>query len=183
MFAGYGLLGTWLAGYVPVLGVLGLSALACLLAGGLVVAVKTTTRAVPVTLALLLIGGGYALGQVSWVALKPAGEVALVQGNIEQISKWEPENRIPIISTYEKLSASALGCRPADLAGGGDHSLCASGRALVAALGANVAQPSEATLLLGLPDVVEVSNAAGALDGYSFQNTAQALGAGQRTVR
>ena len=83
-----------LAGFFPVLGVYGVSALVAVLAAGPGIMIQRGPgRMLPWTVsAVLLLGLGQGLRSVVWTA--PSGEpvrVALVQTNIEQDLKWQPE--------------------------------------------------------------------------------------------
>lgn len=102
-------LDTPLAGIVPVLGELGASALAALTAGLIVWGVR---RPVPRTLVTAVVGiasvwvGSSLLLRVHWS--EPEGEpirVSLIQGNIPQDVKWDPEFRNHTLETYLRLTA------------------------------------------------------------------------------
>ncbi len=99
---GYALIDTPLAGYGPLLGALGMSWLAILSAGLLVLLLRDANRRWYGLAGLLLIwGGGWALTQVDWT--RASGEplhVALVQGNIPQAEKWLPEQLTPSLVRY-----------------------------------------------------------------------------------
>ena len=116
LFTGFGWLGlgyaqadSWLAGYVPVLGVYGASlamaltagALRCLLPGGRV-------RLVPAALLVLLWAGAGGLVRLEWTS--PLGEplsVALLQGNVSQDLKWDPAQFAATLDLYEELTRAA----------------------------------------------------------------------------
>lgn len=171
LFVGYGLMPTWLAGFAPVTGVFGLGFIACLLAALGVLCVRGTTplRIATGALAAALFAGGFALGKLSWVALGEAQEVALVQGNVEQLTKWDPANRLPILEKYELLSEPHWGAKliiwpEAAL------TLFAQQAAPWLASWQERGKAVGTTLVLGLPDVATAGN--------EFQNTAHALGAG-----
>lgn len=109
---GYSLNDTPLAGYAPVLGVYGVSWLAAVSAGSLVL-LWQARRAVLVPVAGLLLviwGAGLALGAVSWVEAEGRPlRVALVQGNLPQLTKWEPGAIEHHLSTYAELTRPLLG--------------------------------------------------------------------------
>ncbi len=97
---------TWLAHYAPVTGVLGVSWLVALGAGALVLLVVGAFR-VRVTAVLLVsvtLVGGLGLGQIRWT--HPAGEplyVSMLQGNVDQLTKWSSEFRNTNIQAYLDL--------------------------------------------------------------------------------
>jgi len=174
LFVGYGLMPTWFAGFAPVVGVLGLGFITCLLAASVVgvvgvVPAATVSRVITAVLVVALCGGGYWLSKMDWVDLGATHEVALVQGNIEQITKWDPENRLPILKTYEDLSEPHWG---ADLIVWPEAALTlfAQQAAPWLARWQKRGAATGTTLVLGLPDVAREQNA--------FQNTAYAVGAG-----
>ena len=108
LFAGYALLLTPFDGLAPVAGVLGLSALAAL-AGALgVVAVRAASWRLGLALAGALLA---ALACKGLDFTHPVGtrSVSLVQGNIDQRSKWLPGSRAPILARYQSLSESEYG--------------------------------------------------------------------------
>lgn len=97
---------TWLAAYAPVTGVLGVSWLVALGAGAAVLVLMGTLR--ERVIALLLVGvtvvGGFGLGQIRWT--QPAGEplfVSMLQGNVDQLTKWSQEFRNENIQAYLDL--------------------------------------------------------------------------------
>ena len=88
-----------LAGYAPVLGVHGVTALAVFTAAALALA-----RPRYWVMALAVWVGGWGLGQVAWT--QPAGEpvtVSLLQGNIAQSLKFRPEQVTGTLLTYRRL--------------------------------------------------------------------------------
>ena len=103
-----------LAGYAPVLGVYGLSFLTTWLAGltgefwihfrnqGW----RWSPMLSPVTFAFaVLMAGGVGLGQIAWT--QPEGQplkVSLLQGNVPQSMKWQPEQYVQTLLTYFQLA-------------------------------------------------------------------------------
>ncbi len=102
-----------LAGYAPVLGVFGLSFLSVLAAGCLALAWRVRRKPlVPLALLCATVFGGYALGALDWtVASGDPLRVSLLQGNIEQSMKWQPERLRQSLATYLGLAVR----HPADL--------------------------------------------------------------------
>ncbi|HET7776755.1 MAG TPA: apolipoprotein N-acyltransferase [Azospira sp.] len=100
-----------LAGWAPLLGVYGVSLCTTLLAAFGALAV-VTRKLLPAAIALALLGLGAGLAQVAWTM--PVGaplKVALLQGNIPQALKWQPERFLDSLSTYVALARD----NPADL--------------------------------------------------------------------
>lgn len=99
-----------LAGWLPILGALGVGGLIALGAGCLVSAMRGPLwkRMLSVVLLLVILVSGLPLFDLSWT--EPVGEridVALVQGNIPQDQKWLPEQRSATLSLYRKLTLAA----------------------------------------------------------------------------
>jgi apolipoprotein N-acyltransferase len=118
LFAGYGLLDTWLAGYAPMLGVLGVSymallqtsLLACALGRLLSLREISPPVLVTVTLVPVIWLGGWFLEQTRFV--EPTGTtltVSAIQGNVDQHSKWTRAMMAPILRTYTGLSETEWG--------------------------------------------------------------------------
>jgi len=94
-----------LAGYAPVLGVFGAGWLVALSAALLLVLLQGRGRVVSLIALAVIWAGGLLLGQVNWTS--PRGEairVALVQGNIAQQDKWQPEKLLDSLSQYADTS-------------------------------------------------------------------------------
>ena len=89
---GFSQIDTWLSGWAPVVGVLGVSWFVVVTVGVVLYCfygVKSPRRVLSVVLLLVAWAGGFWLNDVNWT--KPAGEpikVALLQGNIPQEIKW-----------------------------------------------------------------------------------------------
>ena len=111
---GYSQTDTLLAGFAPLAGVYGISALLLLGAGALVALLRSPRRLAPWALALLLApwGAGALLGRVAWT--HPAGppiSVAVLQGAVPEDLKWQADNVGPIRDLYSRLQQQALGTR------------------------------------------------------------------------
>ncbi len=93
---GYSQTDSFLSGYAAVLGVYGLSWLAALSSSLLLVSLLHSNNKKILSILLSVVAiwfGGYFLSQVSWTEAtgKPV-KVSLVQGNVEQKNKWEPNH-------------------------------------------------------------------------------------------
>lgn len=176
LFAGYGVMETWLAGLAPIGGVLLMSAAvaASAVAAVYVVTLRGRPGAVALVFLGVLWGGAFGAQQIAWVSLAEPKTAALVQGNVEQITKWAPSNRLPILKRYAALTEPYWG---ADIIVWPEAALT---------LFAAQAQPwlnqwqrrgkrTGSSLLLGLPDVQQLS-----ADEATprFENTAQVVGDG-----
>lgn len=112
LFLGYAALDTPLAGWAPLAGVLGLTAVLALLAGAVAwwaAALSWRRSAYPAALAALVVAGS-AAGDRSWT--QADGEplsVALLQGNFAQDVKWDPAQLPRILERYARLTEAHLG--------------------------------------------------------------------------
>ncbi|MCG8486887.1 MAG: apolipoprotein N-acyltransferase [Chromatiales bacterium] len=107
---GYSQLDSPLAGYAPLLGVLGVSWMVILSAGLLgYLLIGKSGRSWRVSALVLIWLGGWLTTDIEWS--KPAGEplsVALIQGNIPQAQKWLPEQLSPSLVLYANLTKQNL---------------------------------------------------------------------------
>lgn len=102
---GASMLATPLAGFGPLLGEYGMSLAVVLSAAALVGLLKRRTARIALPLLTGVWGLGFVLGQIAWV--RPAGEpvsVAIVQGNVEQARKFDPERFEATLATYRTLT-------------------------------------------------------------------------------
>jgi len=107
---GYSQSDSVLVGYASALGVYGVSLATAISAGLLAAMGRDRARAVRVYAPVLLLVwlGGWALGQIEWVAPHGAPlRVALVQGNVPLSQKWQPAYRQTIVDRYVHLSEQA----------------------------------------------------------------------------
>ncbi|MXY54156.1 MAG: apolipoprotein N-acyltransferase [Gammaproteobacteria bacterium] len=101
LFAGYAMLDTPLVSLAPVGGVLLVSLAAVFTTANLAVAVRSRLALVWAALPWLLAA---ALAGVSWTDRGESRTVALVQGNVPQELKWQPESRQMILGRYRDLT-------------------------------------------------------------------------------
>ncbi|VAX12197.1 Apolipoprotein N-acyltransferase / Copper homeostasis protein CutE [hydrothermal vent metagenome] len=103
---GYSQTDSPLAGYAPVLGVYGLSLLLVICAGLILLLLRNRSQWQGLLGFLLLIWlGGFLLTKYDWT--QPIGKpvkVSLVQGNVPQITKWDPKMIQARLDTYANLS-------------------------------------------------------------------------------
>ena len=109
---GYSLSDTWLAGFAPVTGVYGLSALVLLGAGALVTLFEGGRGARLAAALVLLVPWpvGFALERAEWTHAvgHPVG-VAVIQGAVPQDQKWQDANHDATLRLYRDLTVQALG--------------------------------------------------------------------------
>jgi apolipoprotein N-acyltransferase len=110
LYVGYAHLETPLGGWAPLGGVYAVGFSVALTAAALALpissAVSRRQKIAAIALTVLLWGTGYALLKTHWV--RPHGapvSVALVQANIPQSVKWDPENFRNTLDIYRDLSA------------------------------------------------------------------------------
>ena len=178
LYVGYAHLGTVLAGWAPVGGVLLMGFLLALGAALLVVFIEALLRGqrrlagVAVVIGLLPWLFGWGLGAVTWVEEGQRREVALVQGNVQQSIKWQPEMRFPILRTYQELSAPHWGVDLIIWPEAAITFMAHEAADVLAELNAR-GRAAGTTLVLGLPELERIPGG-----DVVFRNTATALGAG-----
>lgn len=109
LFAGYSQLDGPLFTFAPIVGVLGIGFALAVSAAYLVQLVlekpALRTRLVYLVLAVLPWAISLVLGSHNWVQRGQEYSVALVQGNVDQSTKWQQSSVLPIIKNYQSLSA------------------------------------------------------------------------------
>ncbi|NQD36853.1 apolipoprotein N-acyltransferase [Permianibacter sp. IMCC34836] len=120
LFAGYSQTDTWLGNLLPLLGVYGASLAVALLAALLLLVAKPqpgqrrihfvarVTTALVLVLLLTPVSSKPAQ-QAETTTAAPSLSVALVQANIEQSLKWQPEQLNRILNQYQQLTTPLLG--------------------------------------------------------------------------
>ena len=172
LYLGYAFRETWLAGWAPVGGVLFLGALVLLTVGMLRQLIRSAAGfgSLPAAAVLILIwGAGLALCRVNWTRPTDTLEVALVQGNVHQLSKWHAPGAVNQL--YKRLTEPHL--PRADLVVWPEGAVVRFqhlNRDFLQEM-AELALAAETSLVLGLP-VYDAS-----LGGY--HNSALALGLGK----
>ena len=109
LFLGYSQIITPLHALAPLFGVYGIS-LAVTLISGAVVLLATPKKSlllkgISVLIIIVIVSSGWILSERTWTqaAGKPI-KVSLVQGNITQTLKWQPEELMNILNIYRKLT-------------------------------------------------------------------------------
>jgi apolipoprotein N-acyltransferase len=108
---GYSMIDAPLRGYAALLGVYGLSLAVALSAGALLWLWQGRRRGWRLALPLLILlwGGGALLDRIVWTS--PVGEpirVTLIQGNVPQSTKWDPDQVRLRLETYADLTRQHL---------------------------------------------------------------------------
>jgi len=104
---GYSQIDSPLSGYAPIVGVYGLSFLVLLLAEALFLASQQRYRPAViqgVALLVILIGGWMLSGHQWTQAGDRPVSVAVVQGNLPQLTKWDPDKILHRMHTYQDMS-------------------------------------------------------------------------------
>jgi apolipoprotein N-acyltransferase len=114
LFLGYAHVDTWISGWAPITGVLGLSFICALTGACLFLAWRSRKLVACATYAVILVtlwGGGAVLKPTQWVAKaseKPL-TVALFQPNVPQEYKWDPQWYRPILRQLREATDPVLG--------------------------------------------------------------------------
>ena len=110
LLLGYSQTNSLLRGFAPLIGVYGLSALLCYLAGCIVCCFKKSTRnshkLILIASAIALFIAGYILTTKHWSTKEKYLEASMVQGDISQTIKWSPSESNHIIQRYANMTAS-----------------------------------------------------------------------------
>ncbi|MDH5181026.1 MAG: apolipoprotein N-acyltransferase [Gammaproteobacteria bacterium] len=103
---GYSHIDSPLAGVAPIVGVYGVSALSLFSSALLLLLIRQPAWRIRSGIMLVVIWAGSALlGQIAWT--EPVGKplrVSIVQGNVPQITKWDPAKVSLRLDTYEQLT-------------------------------------------------------------------------------
>ena len=109
---GYSQTGTWLAGFAPVIGVYGISALLLVCAGAVTALVLGNRREKMVAAVVLVVPwiAGVALERVEWTHPSgPAVTVAILQGAVPEELKWSDEAHDKTLQLYFDMTMQARG--------------------------------------------------------------------------
>lgn len=108
LYAGYALTDTWYAGFAPLIGVFGLSIILVTLAQFIAFSLyrkDLKQLSIAITATIFLSVSGYSLHKIQWVMpLESEIDTVVVQGNIDQKTKWQMKNIKPTFDLYVELS-------------------------------------------------------------------------------
>lgn len=93
-----------LAGWMPVIGETGVSALVVLLAAAMALWIPNKRLLPTAILAVVMLTAGWTINQVQWVSPQKPVNIAMVQGNIKQELRWVPEQDWPTMEKYLNLT-------------------------------------------------------------------------------
>ena len=167
LFLGYSVMETPLANFAPILGVFGVSLAACA-CSVFVALVAISRRATPLIPLLAIVILGYSMGFIEHTRSETSIAVSLVQGNVDQHTKWRADRRVPILNQYLSASQSEWG---RDLVVWPEAAITIfrdNGTRLLSKIDQDL-QEVGTTLLTGIPD----RNKSG-----GFENTVLAVGDG-----
>jgi len=100
---------TYLAGFAPIVGGLGIGLLVAIISGLLALVFIRQSIKLPVISIVLIYLCGFLLGLINWT--QPLGDpvkVSLIQGNIPQSEKWRRELYTPTLQMYRQLTLKNL---------------------------------------------------------------------------
>ena len=168
LFVGYGAMGTPLENIAPIAGVFGVSLVAVFVGTSLYVAVAHRSWQLLIPgLAVFLVS--LSASHLSFTRHERTVSVSLIQGNIDQHVKWQPQNRLLIFDLYKNASETEWG---RDLVVWPEAAITLFREQAVDALEDldRRAAMSGSALVLGIPDRHESGG---------FQNTVIVLGEGE----
>lgn len=99
-----------LASWAPLAGVVGIGWLLALTAGLVLLVIERKWRGLPVVTMVLMVVGAVALTPVNWT--QPVGQplsVGLVQGNVPQLTRWDPDQVMANIGRHLQASEAFWG--------------------------------------------------------------------------
>lgn len=173
LYVGNGLIDTWFSGWTPVLGVLGTSLLFVLLTTCIVGVWQRRSRplhvAIMTSVGCLTLFVGAWLQQQTWVEAQSKHSVALVQGNLDQATKWQSDQAMPNVQRHLALSATHWST---DLLVWPEAAITLypqQAQQLIADL-AQQALASNTAFIFGIPGVEQAG------DGYVYKNLAMGVG-------
>ncbi len=93
LYVGYSQTDSWLAGWAPILGVLGVSFMVCMIAGVLVHSYRNGFRIDIVVLAIAVVLAGLWSKTIDWTTEShPPIDIAIVQADVDIVDKWNFHN-------------------------------------------------------------------------------------------
>jgi len=109
---GYSQTESWLFGFAPLVGVLGISWATLVVAGAVALAIDgdRRQRALAASVTIALFCTGFLSGRIDWTTPRDTPlTVALAQGAVPQDLKWRPEQLPVTLDLYRDLTLEALG--------------------------------------------------------------------------
>jgi apolipoprotein N-acyltransferase len=103
-YLGYSQIDTPLVGYAPLLGVQGVTLAIIIICGALTLILQRQKILLNTVIILSLLGAGTFLQKQNYTEIQSPILISLVQGNIDQNKKWQPEELYPSIMKYLDLS-------------------------------------------------------------------------------
>ena len=167
LFTGYGVMDTFLVSYAPLLGIFGVS-LVLVLSSCLVFEALRGRRLMLLLPVVVLLSGALVLDGLRFTSATRLIKVSLVQGNVDQHTKWQREMALPILERYMHLSRNEWGRELIVWPEAALTFFKQEATTLLKPIAAHASRQGT-SLLLGIPD----QHADGA-----HQNTVLALGAG-----
>lgn len=168
LFLGYSQTHAWLQGWLPVVGVIGVSAILLLSSHGFYRFLRFRQWYLA-ALALLIFTTGPMLRQFDWSYEVAKADVGIVQNNFDQQEKWRSQNVQSNVNTNEALNAQV---QSADLVIWPETAITATNlqaRSYLAGLNRRM-QKTNTAIIAGLPMVREMP------DGSYLYNSVMALG-------
>jgi len=107
-YLGYSHADTPLAGFAPILGVQGITLAIMMISGALTLLIQKQKTLLNSALIFSILIIGFVLQKQQYTQPQPAIMVSLIQGNIDQNSKWQKDQLYPSLFKYLDLSETGL---------------------------------------------------------------------------
>lgn len=101
LYIGYSQTGNWLAGWAPMLGVLGVSFAVCTIAGALTLIILRKSPILPASVVAAILLAGAAGSWTDWTNERYSPiEVAIIQGAVTVVDKWNKKKAVKLLDYF-----------------------------------------------------------------------------------
>ena len=101
LYIGYSQTGSWLSGWAPILGVLGVSFAVCTIAGALALILVRRSAILPAVAIAAVSFAGFIGERIDWASESHSPiKVAIIQGDVSVLEKWDQENAVKLLNYF-----------------------------------------------------------------------------------
>ncbi len=107
LYVGYSQTDSWLIGWAPLTGVLGVSLASCVVAGAIALSSQCNWRRqwIPLCAVALVFAAGYTGKQTDWSVEQFAPiDIAVIQGDVTVLEKWDRQNALSLLKYFVSQS-------------------------------------------------------------------------------